>query len=161
VSGAQERADLGAGPVAGCGSWLVTTHPPGPPPERYGVHSGVVRLGLPVPRNYSARIGTLMDSGLPMLQQHSPGRTVAVDALIESTGAGLLYADADDIAAALADSDRDARARGRVAAVRDRFALDAHAGTLIALLERASGRSWCGRAGTGGGAASTSTRRSW
>jgi hypothetical protein len=91
--------------------------------------------------NYPARIGTLMAAGLPMLQQHSPGSTVAVDALIEATGAGLLYADVDDLGAALAEPDRLARARDRVAAVRDRFTFDAHTGTLIALLERVSGRS--------------------
>jgi hypothetical protein len=91
--------------------------------------------------NHPARIGTLMAAGLPMLQQHSPGSTVAVDALIEATGAGLLYGDVDDLGAALAGPDRLARARDRVAAVRDRFTFDAHIGTLIALLERVSGRS--------------------
>jgi hypothetical protein len=91
--------------------------------------------------NHPARIGTLMAAGLPMLQQGSPGSTVAVDALIKATGAGLLYADADEVGAALADPDRLGRARERAAAVRDRFTFDAHTDALIALLERVSGRS--------------------
>ncbi len=76
-----------------------------------------------------------------MLQQESPGSTVAVDALIKATGAGLLYAGADDAGVALADPDRLAHARERAAAGRDRFTFDAHTDTLIALLERVSGRS--------------------
>jgi hypothetical protein len=91
--------------------------------------------------NHPARIGTLMAAGLPMLQQHSPGSTVAADALIRNTGAGLLYTDADDAAALLTDVGRLARARRRVVAVRHRFTFDAHADALITLLSRVSGRS--------------------
>jgi hypothetical protein len=91
--------------------------------------------------NHPARIGTLMAAGLPMLQQHSPGSTVAVDTLIHETGAGLLYTDADELAAALGDVGRLAQVRQRVAAVRDRFTFDAHVDALIALLAQVAGRS--------------------
>ncbi|WP_219413376.1 hypothetical protein [Pseudonocardia nigra] len=90
--------------------------------------------------NHPARIGTLMAAGLPMLQQESPGSTVAVDELVRATGAGLLYSDAEDVAAQLADGTPAAAARRSVAAVRDRFTFDAHADELIGLFERLAGR---------------------
>lgn len=85
--------------------------------------------------NHPARIGTLMAAGLPMLQRENPGCTVAVDALVRDTGAGLLHTDADDLAAGLTDARLDA-ARRAVAAVRERFTFDAHVDDLLALLRK-------------------------
>lgn len=89
--------------------------------------------------NHPARIGTLMAAGLPMLQQASPGHTVAMDEVVRGTGTGLLHAGAEDVAAQLTDADRMARVRATVAAGRREFTFDAHADRLVALFEHLAG----------------------
>jgi hypothetical protein len=61
---------------------------------------------------------------------------VAAARLIEATGIGVLYDDADDLADRLHDHATLAHARSAVRAHRDSFTFDAHVDDLIALFRR-------------------------
>jgi hypothetical protein len=135
----------GPGPQGGWRRWL--DHARRAAPGHVHVHPGVDQRG------WVERLSRY-DAG--WMHRHPDGRRAA-DAAAAQPGqygrrrradrghrrgvALRRYADVDDLGAALAEPDRLARARDRVAAVRDRFTFDAHTGTLIALLERVSGRS--------------------
>ncbi|MFL6052906.1 MAG: glycosyltransferase [Actinoallomurus sp.] len=83
--------------------------------------------------NIPARIPPLMAGGVPLLQPRGDGSRVAAARLIEETGLGVLYDDADDLADRLHDHATLARARAAVRTHRKSFTFDAHADDLIAL----------------------------
>ena len=86
--------------------------------------------------NIPARVPPLMAGGVPLLQPRIAGSRVAAARLIEATGIGVLYDDADDLADRLHDHATLAHARSAVSAHRDSFTFDAHADDLIALFRR-------------------------
>ena len=89
--------------------------------------------------NQPARLGPLAVAGLPALQQRHPGHTVAMDRVVGATGAGLLYADLDDLVDQLHRPGELERARAAMAAHRADFTFDAHVPELEAVLRAAAG----------------------
>lgn len=83
--------------------------------------------------NRPARIGTLMAAGLPLLAPDHAGHAVAVSDLLTTTGIGLTYADADDVAAQLTDPRRLEATRRNVARRRREFTFDRYADRLLEL----------------------------
>ena len=85
--------------------------------------------------NQPARLGPCAVAGLPVLQQDHPGHAVAMDRVVRRTGAGLLYADLDDLLARLHGPALPA-ARAAMAAHRHEFTFDAHVPALERVLRQ-------------------------
>jgi hypothetical protein len=90
--------------------------------------------------NYPARIPPLVAAGVPLLQQASPGCTVAAQELVRRLGVGVLYQDLDDLAVQLRDEAAMAGRRAAAEAVRHQLTFDHHADRLLALLRKVAGR---------------------
>jgi hypothetical protein len=73
-------------------------------------------------------------AGLPVLQPANPGSLVSVERVLRRDGTGLFFADADDVAAALAEELRTRRGATAALAAREQHTFDAHADRLVALL---------------------------
>jgi hypothetical protein len=89
--------------------------------------------------NYPARIPPLLAAGVPLLQQASPGCTVAAQELVGRLGVGVLYHDLDDLAAQLADEQAMAARRTAALAVRHQLTFDHHADRLVGLFHKVAG----------------------
>jgi hypothetical protein len=90
--------------------------------------------------NYPARIPPLLAAGVPLLQQASPGCTVAAQELVGRLGVGVLYDDLGDLAAQLADERAMAARRAAALAVRHQLTFDHHADRLAGLFRAVAGR---------------------
>ena len=90
--------------------------------------------------NYPARIPPLVAAGVPLLQQASPGCTVAAQELVGRLGVGVLYQDLDDLAAQLRDEAAMAGRRAAALAVRHQHTFDHHADRLVGLFREAAGK---------------------
>jgi glycosyltransferase involved in cell wall biosynthesis len=90
--------------------------------------------------NQPARLGPLAVAGLPVLQQRHPGHAVAMDRVVGQTGAGLLYADLDDLVDQLRRPDLLGPARAAMARHRDRFTFEAYVPELEAVFRALAGR---------------------
>jgi hypothetical protein len=90
--------------------------------------------------NYPARLPPLVGSGVPVLQQRSPGSTVAAERLVERLGVGVLYDDLDDLCAQLADEAAMDRRRAAALAAWPELTFDRHADRLVGLFRRVAGR---------------------
>ena len=101
-------------------------------------NGGDLRLARWEDLNLPARIPTLLAGGVPLVQAASPGSLVQTQELVRRSGAGLLYEDAGELAAALREEARTGAARRRALALRDRFSFDHHAGRLEAVLAEAA-----------------------
>jgi hypothetical protein len=90
--------------------------------------------------NYPARMSTLGLVGVPSIQRDNGAAVVATQALARSRGTGILYHDAEDLAAQLRDAPRMAALRERTWAARDAFTFDAHVDGLVAFFRRVIAR---------------------
>lgn len=86
--------------------------------------------------NVPARLGTFLAAGLPVLQQRSPGCTVAMQRLVEQERIGWCY-DADDVVATLRDTDA---LRTDLWDRRAQYTFDHHADDVMALFRRLAGQ---------------------
>ena len=77
--------------------------------------------------NQPARLGPLAVAGLPVLQPEHAGHAVAMDRVVRTTGAGLLYRDLDDLVERLGEL---GPARAAMARHRHEFTFEHHLPTL-------------------------------
>jgi Glycosyl transferase family 2 len=90
--------------------------------------------------NLPARIPMLLAGGLPLIAPRSAGAVNAAQAFATRTGAGLLYADLDDLVVQLRDRAAMRRRREAALAARREAAFDAHVDGLIQVLRDAAAR---------------------
>jgi hypothetical protein len=83
-------------------------------------------------------VPTLLAGGVALLQAASPGAAVHMQDVVAATGAGVLYRQADELAAALASEVETGAAGRRAWAVRDAFTFDHHVEKLERLLRAAA-----------------------
>ena len=89
--------------------------------------------------DHPARIPPLVAAGVPLLQQASPGSTVAAQELVGRLGIGILFNDLDDLHDQLCDEAGMSARRAALAANRDRFTFDHHADRLLRLFRTVVG----------------------
>jgi hypothetical protein len=87
--------------------------------------------------NVPARVATLALSGVPSIQRASPGSVVATQDQALALGLGLVFEDAEDLAAQLRDAPRMAALRASAWAARRELTFEAHADRLVAFLRAA------------------------
>lgn len=90
--------------------------------------------------NYPARMATLAVAGVPMIVPANPGSVVAMRSLVQERDLGVLYGDADDLAAQLCDRGRMAALGDSVWRQRQHFVFDSHADELVRFLRTAIDR---------------------
>ncbi|TFV58574.1 glycosyltransferase [Geodermatophilus sp. DF01-2] len=83
--------------------------------------------------NSPARLPVCLAAGLPLLQQANPGSLVSVERVLHRDGTGLLYSDADEVAAVLAEEVASRRGGTAAFAVREQHTFDAHADRVVEL----------------------------
>jgi hypothetical protein len=103
--------------------------------HRFGsANGGELRRATWDDLNSPARLPVYLAAGLPLLQQANPGSLVSVERVLRRDGTGLLYRDADEVAALLAAELATRRGAEAARAARDRHTFDAHADRLAAAL---------------------------
>jgi hypothetical protein len=89
--------------------------------------------------NIPARVATLALAGVPSIQRDNAGSVVATQTQARQLGLGVLFRDAEDLAAQLRDEAGMAALRRSTWAAREQFTFEAHADRLVAFLRAAAG----------------------
>ncbi len=86
--------------------------------------------------NHPARLATLAQAGLPMIQQANDGAIVATQTLARRLGTGVFFETLEDLAPRLRDRASMQAVRERVLAQRELFSFDRHVPELVAFFRR-------------------------
>jgi hypothetical protein len=84
--------------------------------------------------NVPARMGTLGQAGVPMIQRDNGASRVASQSIARALDIGVFWNEPEDLVARLRDRDRMAQLREHAWRARDAFTFDAHADDLVAFL---------------------------